>query len=181
MSSPLSDPLDSSWARFTFVRLDSQQSWHDSARPSGHIEKYGSDTEYSRIQKFERPHDLAAFQEAIRWVSLSAGSRVLALGCNRGDELGMVWTHASDASHPIDLLGIDHCPSALMHARSIYPTPPFDFIQADLNDLTVLEQSHFDLVLALNTLHSPHLDGRALLRRVVKKHSPRRWTDPRIP
>ena len=82
----------------------------------------------------------------------------------------MVWTHASDASHPIDLLGIDHCPSALMHARSTYPTPPFDFIQADLNDLTVLEQSHFDLVIALNTLHSPHLDGRALLRRVVKKH-----------
>jgi len=150
--------------------IDTQSCWHTDGRPSGHPEKYGIDTEYGRIDKFERPHDLAAFQDALEWIRLPDDAQVVSLGVNRGDELHLLWETLQTTCPPARLLGIDHSASAIEYARNRMPSAPFEFRRADLNEDNVLRGERFDAVLALNTLHSPKLDGRALLRRIVKDH-----------
>jgi len=69
---------------------------------------------------------------------------------------------------PIDVVGIDHSASALDTARARFPA--FRFLEADLGALASLGLGTFDLVISLNTLQSPGVDDRAVLRQVVQHH-----------
>jgi trans-aconitate methyltransferase len=89
---------------------------------------------------------------------------VLDLGVNTGDELVVI----QQVVPSIELVGVDHSGSALAVARSRFPA--FRFVEADLGALAALGLGVFDLVVSLNTLQSPGVDDRALLRQVVQHH-----------
>ena len=152
--------LGDGFVRLGFRKLNLQDSWHRSAMASGHPEKYGSQSVFARIDKFEQPSFLAAFTQAIRFVDLPKAPRVLSLGVNQGRELAMV---------PGCLgVGVDHSVTALASARERYPQ--FEFIEGDLNRLASLHLGRFDLVISINTLQSPGVDGRRLFRQIVTEH-----------
>ena len=120
-------------------------------------ERYGTDTAFARISKLEDPDFLVDFADALARVG--PYRRVLDLGVNTGDELALLDPTAA-------LVGIDHSASAIAVARERFPRAEFHV--ADVNALPPLGE--FDLVLSLNTLQSPTVDDRELLRRITQHH-----------
>jgi hypothetical protein len=157
-------PLEDGFVRLGLRPLDDEASWHRTAGASGAPEKYGAQSVFARIDKFEQPDFLVAFRRAVAFVDPPASARVLAVGCNQGDELAMVRRVRPEAQ----LVGLDHSASAIERGRT--RVPDADLRVVDLNDFDALTLGRFDLVLAINVLHSPGLDGQALCRRVVTRH-----------
>ncbi len=157
-------PLADGFIRLGLRPLDDDASWHRTAGASGAPEKYGAQSVFARIDKFEQPDFLVAFRQAVAFVDPPATARVLAVGCNQGDELAMV-LHARPQAR---LVGLDHSASAIERGR--IQLPEADLREVDLNDFDALDLGRFDLVVAINVLHSPGLDGQALCRRLVTRH-----------
>ena len=128
-------------------------------------EKYGTGSAFARISKLEDPGFVVDLREALARCRLAPTARVLALGCNSGNELVLVLEAAPAAR----LVGIDHAESAVAVARARFPAAAF--VTADLATLPALALGgRFDLVLTLSTLQSPGVDDRALLRQLVQDH-----------
>jgi SAM-dependent methyltransferase len=151
--------------RLRFERLDRDKRWqadHDVA-PAAR-ERYGAASGYARIAKLEDPGFVIDLGDAVARARLGSAPRVLDLGVNTGDELAVIARSAPD----LRVTGIDHSGSALAIARARFPS--HQFIESDLGALAALELGVFDLVISLNTLQSPGLDDRAILRRIVQHH-----------
>lgn len=132
---------------------------------SGDPEKYGADSTFARIDKFADPDHLIGFERALGFVKPRANARVLAVGAHRGDELVMCARLIGPCAA---LVGVDHSATAIAAAQAAHPAPPYRFVQADLRDPLAL--GRFDLILAINVLQSPALDGGAVLRRLIRDH-----------
>ena len=149
--------------------LDRGATWH-SAAPSGDPEKYGAASAFARIDKFEEPHFALGFARALGYLKLPDAPDVLSVGVHQGAELGAVDACFGRAGKRI---GVDHSATALAAARARYSDPRFTFIDADLRaplpEAPALGTG-VDALIAINTLHSPTLDGPAVFRRLVKTH-----------
>ena len=144
------------------VRLRFERLAPATAMTSEPTERYGSGSEFARISRLEDPGFVIDFDDALERACLGPRPRVLDLGCNAAEVLGLVERRRPEAT----FVGIDHCASALAIARKRFPG--HRFVEADLATLPSLELPRFDLVLALCTLQSPGVDDRALLRHVVQ-------------
>lgn len=152
-----------------FRVLDRNATWH-SATPSGDPEKYGAASAFARIDKFEEPHFALGFARALGYLKLPAAPDVLSVGVHQGAELGAVDAALGSRGARI---GVDHSTTALAAARLRYPDPRFTFVEADLRDPlpdSPALAAGVDALIAINTLHSPALDGPAVFRRLVKRH-----------
>ncbi|MBA3540417.1 MAG: class I SAM-dependent methyltransferase [Deltaproteobacteria bacterium] len=127
-------------------------------------EKYGTGSEFARISKLEDPGFVLDVADALARAKLGPTPRILDLGVNTGDELALLARHAPGAT----LVGIDHSASALVVARTRFPAATL--IEASLAELGALELGRFDLVISIDTLQSPGIDDREVLRRVVQDH-----------
>ncbi len=163
--------LPDGFVRLSFRVRDAEASWHKRSAPSGDVEKYGAHTDFGRIDKFEDPSFVDCYLDSLRFLSVPEGARILSLGVNTGAELGVFSAlHTDEALSKMELIGIDHSASAIEEARRRYTHPAFRFEVADLSAPGTLDFGRFDLVIAINTLHSPALDGQGIFRRVVAEH-----------
>lgn len=136
--------------------------------PLGAIERwasYGAGSAFARIDKLEDPGFVIDLGEALARCALAPGARVLSLGVNTGDELALIYAAAPAVG---EVVGIDRDASALAIARDRFPRATL--LTADLAQLADLALGRFDLAISLNTLQSPGIDDRAVLRRVVQDH-----------
>ncbi len=158
-----------------FQKLDPGLSFHDAA-PGGDEtdvrEKYGAQSEFSRISKLENPAFLLTFIEAIDRVGVRKGASVLNLGINTGDEFQLLkHSLGSERFSGLTLLGIDHCRSAIDTARQRFPGPRHRFECIDINELGRVNLPRFDLIMSVGTLHSPGIkDSKQLLMDLVQNH-----------
>jgi len=148
--------------RLRFERLDLDRRWQDPA--DAERERYGATSGYARIAKLEDPGFVIDLAEAVVRARLGAAPRVLDLGVNTGDELAVIARVAPE----LQVVGVDHSASALAVARARFPA--HRFVEGDLGALADLALGVFDLVISLNTLQSPGVDDREVLRRVVQHH-----------
>ncbi|HEY6038004.1 MAG TPA: class I SAM-dependent methyltransferase [Kofleriaceae bacterium] len=125
-------------------------------------ETYGTASGFARIHKLEDPGFVIDLREALERAQLPPAPRVLAVGCNTGDELALIYGAAGDAR----VTGVDHSESAIAEARERWPAATF--LVADA--MQPLALGRFELVIALGMLQSGELDDRALLRRLVQDH-----------
>jgi trans-aconitate methyltransferase len=131
-------------------------------------ERYGTASEFARIRKAEEPSFVLDLADALTRVDPAADARILSLGVNAGDELGLMLELQPSLRARASFVGVDHSPSAIARARERFPDPRHRFIEADINTLASLELGRFDLVLALDVLQSPGVDDRELIRRIVQ-------------
>ncbi len=150
-------------------RLDPAARWQAEA-PADVRERYGPASGYARIRKLEEPGLAIDLAEAYRRAALAPGARVLALGCNTGDELALLADVVPGLREQGALVGVDHAEGALAIAQGRFPGGRHRFVAADLAALGELDLGRFELVLALGTLQSPGVDDRAVLRQVVQAH-----------
>jgi SAM-dependent methyltransferase len=159
---------DAGLVRLRFERLAPRRPWQGGAPeahgPGAATERYGQGSDYARISKLEDAGFAIDLGEALARARLGPRPRVLDLGVNAGEELALI----TRALPTLALVGIDHSASALAVARARFPA--FQFITADLAALADLGLGTFDLVISLNTLQSPGIDDRAVLRQIVGHH-----------
>ena len=154
--------LDATHVELCFEPLGAEASWHGARREGDARDRYGAESDFARVQKYEDPGFLLPWLEALGRIPLAPGARVLDLGVNRGDELALL-------PPGLSFVGIDHSPSALALARARFPEPRHRFLEADLNALPA-DLGRFSLAISIATLQSPGVDDRALLRRLVQEH-----------
>lgn len=130
-------------------------------------EKYGAASPFARVSKLEDPGFVVDLAEALARAQLPADARILDLGINTGDELALIHAVAPGLARA-HFVGVDHSASAVAIARARFPDAELHV--ADLNGLPALGLGRFDLVLSIGTLHSPGIDDRELLRRLVQDH-----------
>ncbi len=143
----------------TFQRLDPTATLL-SPKASG-PGKYAPGSGFDRASKLEDPDFLLDFEDALERCALPRAPTVLSLGVNTGTELEPVRARHPDAM----FTGIDHDHAALAVAAQRFG-PPHRFFAADITQLPELPR--FDLVLCIDTLQSPGVDDRAVLRHVVQ-------------
>lgn len=125
-------------------------------------ERYGAASEFARIAKAEDPNFVLDLRDALARVG--APARILDLGVNTGDELGLLRALGCTGA----MVGVDHSASALAVARTRFPDATL--VEADLATLPKLGLGRFDLVISIGTLQSPGIDDREVLRRIVQDH-----------
>ncbi|MEE9382035.1 MAG: class I SAM-dependent methyltransferase [Nannocystaceae bacterium] len=132
-----------------------------------HTEKYGLTSDFFRVQKLEQPHFYVDYRWALSRVPLRAGMRILSLGVHRGDEL----VPLVNDDRPMDIVGIDHCASALDVARDRFPSSRVQLIEADLRkweSMHLERDGRFDLIISIGTLHSPAIGGKNLFPALIR-------------
>ena len=151
---PLGDMLE-----LTFTTLDTSAALlQRSTRGPG---KYAPGSGFHRACKLEEPDFLLDMGDALERCALPEAPRVLSLGVNVGDELVPILAHRPRAT----CTGIDHDAAALAVARERFGEP-HRFLEADLADLPPLPPH--DLVVCIDTLQSPGVDDRTVLRHLIQ-------------
>jgi hypothetical protein len=147
--------------------LNISKSWHNHS--GVHItEKYGVDSDFSKIFKFEEPYFLNDYIRAINEIPVKKEMMVLNLGINRGDEFKIFAEVFSEISSMIKFTGIDHCPSAIKKAEKSFPGNNYKFINDDISKIDSLNLPKQDIVISIGTLQSPDIDGKEIFRYVIQ-------------
>lgn len=165
-------PLGHGLVRITLRKLVEERSWHVASLPSGDTEKYGIDSDFSRIQKEEEPSFLAEMIESFQFLDLPEDASVLNLGVNRGDEFRLLQAMLPQEQFArMRFVGIDHSKTAINAAKQWFAdTPNVCFLEADLRKLEELSLGRYDLLMSMGTLHSPHLDGHDIFMQCIQQH-----------
>lgn len=148
----------------TLTKLESSASWHAEQH-----DKYGASSAFQRVHKLADPVFVTRMIEALSRLALHPEARVLALGCNRADELRL-FEYLPVDTRRMSFTGIDVSPSALELAKESFPQENYRFICADVNALEDLNLGRFDVIMSIGTLQSPAVNDRALLRQLVQSH-----------
>ena len=163
-------PVNEGFLMLRYEVLDTRASWHRNPDLADRTEKYGLQSEFSRIDKLEEPFFLVGYLESLEKVAVKKGIRILDLGVNKGDELDIFEAIVPpDLYRTLRFTGVDHATSAIAHARARFPSTHFSFLQADIRDFESWNLEPHDLLISIGTLQSPDLDGKNLFPRLVKK------------
>lgn len=158
--------------RLPYVLLRSESEVHaDGGRPDG---RYAPERAFARLRKHEHPGFLLPFLDAVAFAAPQAHGRVLVVGCHRGDEVEAL-TRLRPPVSPTRVTGLDREAAALDEARRRFPAARF--VQTDLRDAAFPSDvtsgpdrdRRFDLILAIDVLQSPDIDGPAVLRTLVRE------------
>ena len=154
--------------QISYEKLDLEDSFHHS---DAQEEKYGTQSRFFALHKNEEPAFLNPYLRALRSVKVSERKRVLNLGINTGDEFDLIRTILSSEEYrQLELVGIDHCASAIEHARERFSEGNATFYVQDINDLAALNLGKFDLVITIGTLQSPSIDFKLLFMKLVQEY-----------
>ncbi len=160
--------VDGEHVRLSFEQLNQQDSFHSQEQGR---EKYGIDSEFSRIHKNEEPAFLAAYKQALEEVGVSARKRVLDLGVNSGEEFELIRMLIHEDSYKqMELVGIDYSASAIARAKQRFGEAHVHFYEHDINRLDELELGLFDLVISIGTFQSPNIDFKPFFMSLVQDY-----------
>ena len=152
--------------RLTFRRLDLGDAWHvRQVRPANL--KNMALRPPSKDYKFEDPIFCRDFTDALSFLVVKPPMNILNIGANRGDEISALLQYVGTVDG-MKCVGLDHSASAIERARQRFLQQDVSFLNADLRELDNVHLGRNDLIIAMNTLHSPDLDGHGLLRRLIK-------------
>lgn len=151
--------------RVPFVRLGGEAAFHGGAARAA--DRYEHGGTFARIRKMAHPGFLLPLLDALAHATSAARGRTLLLGCHRGDEIDAL-TSLRPAIEPSSITGVDQNEAALAEARRRFPGARF--VQADLAALPA-DLGRFELIVAIDVLQSPALDGKAFLHALVREHA----------
>ena len=163
-------PLDNDKLLLRYQKLDLSDSFHRSTEGDKR-EKYGTASRFATIQKNEEPSFFFAFRRALQQVRIEERHTILDLGVNSGDEFDMIRKLVNDDHwQQMQLIGIDHSPSAIEEAQARFPEENCTFHCHDINRLNELPIPKADLLLSIGTLQSPSIDFKPLFMSLIQNY-----------
>lgn len=150
-----------------FTKRTGELEVHDPNLPAA--ERYAEGGPFARLYKPDHPGFLLPLLDALGFAAPTSIERVLILGCHDGDELDVLAQHKPQIPASA-VTGVDRDHAAVERALSRFPEATF--LQADLGEVDQLRrvEGRFDLLLAINVLQSPSLNGPAVLAHFVREH-----------
>ncbi|MFK5976581.1 MAG: class I SAM-dependent methyltransferase [Sulfurovum sp.] len=158
--------------RFSFVKLNSNDSFHSNKKPKDRDEKYGKESHFWQINKMQEPSFLYYYTQALNNVKISQRTDILDLGVNRGDEFEVIANSmSSDEFDKLNLVGIDHSKTAIEYAQEKFKNNSnIEFFAHDINELETLNLNRFDLLISIGTLQSPSINFKPFLMSLVQNY-----------
>jgi hypothetical protein len=147
--------------------LNVTKSWHNHSGVDI-SERYGVDSDFSRIFKFEEPYFLSGYIRSLEEITVKKGMKILNLGINRGDEFEIFSEFFKSKFDSLYFTGIDHCSSALKFARKRFSPKNFNFIDEDISNIDELDLEKHDILISVGTLQSPDINGNDIFRYVIQ-------------
>jgi len=162
--------IDESTVELIFKKLDSDKSFHTTL-VENREEKYGTASEFFKINKNEEPTFLYAYSKALEAVKVKDRKHILNLGVNKGDEFELIEQMLNPKKfNQIEFSGVDHSTSALAYAKKRFPKDNVQFYREDINKLKELKLKRADLIISIGTLQSPSINYKPFLMSLVQEH-----------
>jgi len=153
-----------------FQKIDINNSFHK-LENNDENEKYGLESTFFDINKNEEPSFVFPYIKALIHTKIYEKKQILNLGINKADEFRIIKDIVyDDVFKKINLVGIDYCSSAILHAKNKFPEDNFSFYTHDINKLDELNLKKSDLIISIGTLQSSSLNFKLLFMSLVQDY-----------
>ncbi len=154
----------------TYQKLDLEQSFH-TKDVTNKKEKYGVESKFFDIKKYEEPSFLHPYLQALDAVKIKDRKRILNLGINRGDEFEVIRHHIGEKSFSKkQFIGIDYSQSAIEDAKTRFDPLHVILHIKDINVLDELKLERSDLIISIGTLQSPGINFKPFFMNLVQNY-----------
>ncbi|MGM0624221.1 MAG: class I SAM-dependent methyltransferase [Campylobacterota bacterium] len=147
-----------------YTKLNPARSFHNN---SDSCNKYGSDSEFAKIDKNNEAGFYLYYLQALKAVKITQRKDILNLGLNSGNELYGIEQLVKKQFKEKKIVGIDISRSALELAQNRYSS--LQTYCHDINHLEQLQLPPFDLIISIGTLQTPSIDYDSVLRYLAKE------------
>jgi len=163
--------------KIRYKPLNKESNWHNTDKNLENLsEKYGTDSEFFRLNKLEEPYFMKDYFLSLKKIHLKKGDRILNLGINRGDEfLAIKNMVEKDIYKSLKFIGIDHSQSAINYATNLFNKDDnsdennFNFITEDINKISEIENlGKFNHIISIGTLQSPKIDSKNIFHKLIQ-------------
>lgn len=159
--------IDETLVELSFIKLENR-SFHSSNQIE---EKYGKNSEFSKINKNEEPDFFHSYLQALKNVNLKKRKRVLNLGVNNAEEFELIRTVFKNEFSNIEFIGVDYCQSAINQGKQKFQTNEnVKFFSHDINFLDELNLGKFDLIISIGTLQSSSIEFNKIFMHLVQNY-----------
>ncbi len=159
--------VDEDIVQLTFQKLNLNDSFHNDEQD---IEKYGSKSLFSKINKNEEPEIFYTYLQALKNVKVEKRVKILNLGVNSGEEFELIKEYCENFKD-LELVGIDYSQSAIETAKEKFKDDKnTKFFVHDINSLDELSLGTFDLIITIGTLQSCNSNFKELFMKIIQNY-----------
>ena len=154
--------------KFAYIVLDRLQdkSFHTDIVEDKR-EKYGKDSQFYQIDKFEEPIFYYHYRKALESVYIKRRQKILSLGANRADELRVISDFASNEYQNMHFTIVEYSQSALEDAKINMSGSSSKFICDDISNIKNMDLGRFDMLISIGTLQSPDINMKKVMMHIV--------------
>ncbi len=153
-----------------FKKIDLENSFHNDSN-SLNNEKYGIESEFSKINKNEEPSFLFSYKKALIHTKVYEKKQILNLGVNKADEFEIIKQIVyPEVFKNINFVGIDYSQSAIKEAKERFKEDNFSFYSHDINKLDELNLKKSDLIISISTLQSSSIDFKLVFMSLIQNY-----------
>jgi 2-polyprenyl-3-methyl-5-hydroxy-6-metoxy-1,4-benzoquinol methylase len=152
-----------------FYKLHKNKSFHNEVDNSVE-QKYGQNSLFSQIKKFEKPSVLHYYLQSMQNVKIETRKKILNLGINHADEFEVIQKNVTNFKD-LELLGIDYSKSAIASAKEKFKEyKNVSFKVGDINNLKELGLETYDLIITIGTLQSTGINFNEKFMEIVQHY-----------
>ncbi len=153
-----------------FKKIDLENSFHKDENDSEN-EKYGIQSEFSKINKNEEPAFLFPYKKALIHTKVYEKKQILNLGVNRADEFEVIKQIVyPEVFKDINFVGIDYSKSVIKKAKQRFSEDNFNFYAHDINKLDELNLKKSDLIISISTLQSSSINFKLVFMSLIQNY-----------
>ena len=153
-----------------FKKIDLENSFHNDSN-SLNNEKYGIESEFSKINKNEEPSFLFSYKKALIHTKVYEKKQILNLGVNKADEFEIIKQIVyPEVFKNINFVGIDYSQSAIKEAKERFKEDNFSFYSHDINKLDELNLKKSDLIISISTLQSSSINFKLVFMSLIQNY-----------
>jgi hypothetical protein len=153
-----------------FKKINLETSFHNDSNDLNN-EKYGSDSEFSKINKNEEPAFLFPYKKALIHTKVYEKKQILNLGVNKADEFEIIKQIIyPEVFKKINFVGVDYSKSVIDEAKKRFSEDNFSFYSHDINKLDELNLKKSDLIISISTLQSTSINFKLVFMSLVQNY-----------
>lgn len=162
--------VDENIIQLGFKKITIDESFHKNTTKNLD-DKYGMDSEFSRINKNEEISFLYYYKQALTNAKIQNRNSILNLGINKGDEFDVIKHLLSkEKFKKMKFTGIDFSESVISYAQNRFNTENFTFHRHDINKLDEIKLDKFDLIISIGTLQSSNIDFKKVFMSLIQNY-----------
>lgn len=150
-----------------FKKIELKSNFHKNSQENLD-DKYGINSDFSRINKNEEISFLYYYTQALKNVKIEDKHNILNLGINKGDEFAIIQKLLKNNIKDKNFIGIDISKTAIEYAKTKFNSKNFSFLEHDITKLNELNIKKSDLIISIGTLQSTNLNFKEVFMSLIQ-------------